>query len=208
MQRQSKTAPEGYEKSQTDFNTFHNDGNIEVFEEEAVKLVGVISQLCLDVPIKSLLDVGCRTGYMVDAVATRFPGARVAGIDIIPKFIEIAAETGCEVKVADMHEIPYGDMEFDWVVCSQALEHGYDVKKAVSELVRVCGVGLIISVPLENAASFEKNPSHYYRHEDTWHWLDLFPREGWQILYARKNGDVFDFGLVREGSYASALPRV
>ena len=80
---QSIDQPPDYVENQRDYNTFHSDGRIEHYEEEALKLVDLVVRLTQGKIPVSLIDVGCRTGYMIDALMTRFPSTRVVGVDEI-----------------------------------------------------------------------------------------------------------------------------
>lgn len=215
MGNQSSERPKDYVKNQRDFNTLHSNGKIESFEERALKLSLLLFSIWQR-PVQSFLDVGCRTGYVIDDILNRYPSARVVGVDIVPEFVELAKDTDCEACIADMHDLPFEDREFEWVLCSQTLEHCHDVARGVRELQRVAEKGLIISVPLEQRKWYEDNKSHYARSPDSFTWLDLFDRENWHLLFAAKTGQsggmaldglMFEFILIREGVYEADLRR-
>ncbi len=41
------------------------------------------------------------------------------------------------VEIADMEKLPYGDKEFDLVVCINALDHTPDAEAAIKQMLRV-----------------------------------------------------------------------
>ena len=53
------------------------------------------------------------------------------------------------IKKEDVQNLSFPDKSFDIVLCQQVLEHVHDPVKAISELKRVAGKQLIISVPYE-----------------------------------------------------------
>lgn len=85
----------------------------------------------------SVLCVGCRNTLELDRFhAKGFDD--VIGIDVFSQREDI--------KVMDMHEMTFRDNSFDVVYASHALEHSYDVKRVVDEVVRVARDGAIVGV--------------------------------------------------------------
>jgi len=84
-----------------------------------------------------VLCVGCRNTLELDRFRARgFDD--VIGIDVFSQREDI--------KVMDMHEMTFPDDSFDVVYASHALEHSYDVKRVVEEVVRVARDGAIVGV--------------------------------------------------------------
>jgi ubiquinone/menaquinone biosynthesis C-methylase UbiE len=81
-----------------------------------------------------------------------------------------------------MHNLPYGDEEFDWTFSSTAIEHCYDAKKAASELFRVSKFGVYVITDLETEESFKRNISHFTHHDDPCEWVNLMRAPGWQLM--------------------------
>jgi SAM-dependent methyltransferase len=107
-------------------------------------------RLAGDVKGKRVLDAGCGHGPLM--VALRDRGALVAGFDLSPSMIEIAADrlgTGADIRVADLSKLlPYDDDEFDVVTCSLALHYVQDWAPTLAELRRVLKPGgrLLVSI--------------------------------------------------------------
>lgn len=108
-----------------------------------------------------ILDIGCGTGRHTCA-AFRFSRVAALGVDInfdsvveTRKRLDIHKTLGDNgggesgVSVADVCALPFRDNSFDFVICSEVLEHIQDHKTAVSEAVRVLkpGMTLAVSVP-------------------------------------------------------------
>lgn len=97
----------------------------------------------------TLLDVGSSEGYKAYLVREIF-GANVKGTDLSEEACRRAREIfGIDAAWADIHHLPYGDEEFDVVLCSETLEHAADLPAAVEELLRVAQKAVIITVPHE-----------------------------------------------------------
>jgi SAM-dependent methyltransferase len=96
-------------------------------------------------PCSAFLDAGCGDGRYLAALASDLP-ERVAGVDISERILETArTRTSAELKQANLESLPFGDGEFDVVLCSQVIEHVLDAPAAVRELARVlCSGGCLI----------------------------------------------------------------
>ncbi len=95
-----------------------------------------------------VLDFGCGPGQIPIMIAQRWPEMRVLGIDAGPNMIEQAhketAAAGVSVKYAVVRlgpqgaaRLPYGDNDFDIVLCNSVLHHLDDPVGTLDELARV-----------------------------------------------------------------------
>lgn len=199
--RMAKTMPEGYVESQRDYNSLHNNGAKEVHTEEAVLYIKEFSKWIkmhdtrLDL---SILDAGCRLGYGLRTFIEEFPAARVVGVDIVPEFVA-EADAYSEAYEMDMHNLNFKDKEFDFTFCCQALEHCYDISKAVDELYRVTKTAAFISVPLEIAGTYELNRSHYAYTDSSFDWVAALNRPDWQLIKAELGPNSYFNMLVCRG---------
>ena len=95
------------------------------------------------------LDVGCATGFVVEAL--RELGVDAYGCDVSRYAVEHAAPGALGyVRVGDpLRGLPYGDGEFDLVSALEILEHlpPDRVPEALSELRRVCGGVIYATIP-------------------------------------------------------------
>lgn len=107
-------------------------------------------------PVRRTLDVGCATGYLVEAL--RELGVDAEGCDVSPFAVEHPAPgaTG-HVRLGDLSGgLPYRDGEFSLVTTLEILEHlePARVPAALAELRRVCGALVYATIP-----SFGRNVS-------------------------------------------------
>lgn len=102
------------------------------------------------VPGERVLDVGCGTGVVTRAVATRVaPNGRVLGIDPSPTMLSVAREIAeregllgqIDFRVGDARALPVDDAAFDVVLAITALSHTTDAERAIPELLRVVRPG-------------------------------------------------------------------
>jgi len=91
------------------------------------------------------LDLATGTGDIAYALALR--GARVVGLDITHRMIELARakardQSGrCTFLVADMIALPFPDCSFDVVTTGYGLRNVPDLTQAVDEIARVLAPG-------------------------------------------------------------------
>jgi SAM-dependent methyltransferase len=108
----------------------------------------------------AVLDVACGTGFATRAAAAiAGAGARVEGSDLNPAMVAhartVADGSGADLRwrEASALELPYGDGEFDAVICQQGLQFFPDPAAGVEEMIRVTRsggrVGVTVWAPSE-----------------------------------------------------------
>jgi len=105
----------------------------------------------------SLLDVGAAEGYHA-ALVRDLLGLQVKCCDLAEEACARAKELfQIDARQADARALPYGNDEFDVVLCSETLEHINDSQAALEELIRVAKKAVIITVPHEPVELVAKN---------------------------------------------------
>lgn len=193
--------PEEYVAVQRAYNGVHSNGAVENDEDKqgicALRLAKLASIHCqADDDVIRVLDAGCRTGYATSRLLQSGFADECLGIDIVPEFVQWATKSHPgEFQVADLHDLPFEDQAFTWVLCTQALEHCHDVPRAARELARVAKRGVYIAVPLEAPVMKEENPSHFTFERDPMFWVNQFA--GLHLRWAELIERSFEFFLVR-----------
>lgn len=93
---------------------------------------------------KSLLDVGCGTGHLLDEARAEMK----AGIDFSIGMLHLARRRGCvsQLILADARRLPFKNASFQVVVCQDVIGHFGNGEDLVKELVRSsASKGLIIA---------------------------------------------------------------
>lgn len=140
-----------------------------------------IEQILVHVRGRSVCDVGCGTGYLLNRIGSQRQFEKLVGVDFTEH-----AEWKLSANIAflehDILHLPFGDGQFDTVVCTHTLEHILDIRAAVNELRRICSDRMILVVPRERESIWSFNPHfHYFPYEYSFlkHLLPL-PNQ-WQI---------------------------
>lgn len=132
-----------------------------------------------------VLDIGVGTGRLLGHV----PHARRYGIDVSLNYLGRLAGSGIEVCMGSVESLPYPDDFFDVVVCTDVLEHVFDLNAAVSEIARTLKPGgvFILRVPYREDLSqyLSKDLQYKYVH------VRNFDEYALEILFCR----IFDFSL-------------
>jgi len=92
----------------------------------------------------SVLDVGCGTGALLEAVLVARPDVRALGIDLSSGMIAVAKDRlgdRAELGVADAEDLPLADGTVDLVLCVDSFHHYPAPATALSEMHRVTRAG-------------------------------------------------------------------
>lgn len=92
----------------------------------------------LEATPRRVLDAG--TGEFAESVARKL-GCDVVGIDLPERMVELTRARGREALVADVHELPFADGEFDAAAANWMLYHLPDLDRGLAELQRVIRPG-------------------------------------------------------------------
>lgn len=113
-------------------------------------------------PGDRVLDVGCGTGRML----SYFSGVEKYGIDISIDMAEMSRKKGIEACMGNVEDLPYKDASMDLVICTDVLEHVFDLYKALSEINRVVKIGgyIILRVPQDEDLSPYLDPSYPFEY--------------------------------------------
>jgi len=112
---------------------------------------------------KTLLDVGCGSGYLLNKIKERHSNIWLAGCDIfVPDMV-----SDYQRVIALAQSLPFSDDAFDVVTCCHTLEHILDIGPAIEELKRVALRKLIIVVPCQRYYYYTLDEHiNFYRYKE------------------------------------------
>jgi len=98
---------------------------------------------------RDAIDVGCGGGFVAEAM--RRVGARAMGLDISERAIAYARRRfpACEFACGTLEDFQKTGRSFDFVYCSEVIEHVADADAFVAALARICRPGgrLFVTTP-------------------------------------------------------------
>ena len=100
---------------------------------------------------KSILDVGCGTGYLINLIEKENFNKCISALDyIIPSFLKNKNQYRCfEGEILEkLHH--FDDNSFELVICTHVLEHIRSPELVLRELRRISTNHILIICPLEN----------------------------------------------------------
>ena len=142
-------------------------------------------------PGKSILDVGCGTGYFLKAADKR--QLKTYGTDISDESVKIAKKVSpnSKITIGKGEQLKFPKNSFDYVTCLGALEHFLDVKKGVQEMVRVGKDGALYCIVVPNVSFLywklkgSKGTDQQDINENLFslkRWKQIFTKEGLQVV--------------------------
>jgi SAM-dependent methyltransferase len=134
-------------------------------------------------PGQRLLDVGSGPGTITADLASLVAPGEVVAIEVDDDAASLTRQgaPGVDVRVADVHELPFADEEFDVVHAHQVLQHVADPVQALREMARVTRPGGLVAARDSDYATFAWWP----RLPGLDRWLDLY------CAAARANGGMW-----------------
>lgn len=113
--------------------------------------------------LKSFLEIGCGTGYVLSGVAAAFPDAKISGSEIFTEGLFFAASRvkGAKFMQMDGTRIPFVD-EFDVIGVFDVIEHIDDDESVLAGIYKAVKPGgyMLLTVP--------QHPSLWSSADDYW----------------------------------------
>ncbi|MGI8845316.1 MAG: class I SAM-dependent methyltransferase [Thermoleophilaceae bacterium] len=117
-------------------------------------------------PPRSVAEIGCGDGVLLDCLARRGIGDRRDGFEISARAVELASGRPgvSSVQRFDGETLPAADDAYDLAVLSHVLEHVPDPLPLLKEAARV-GAAVVVEVPLEDNRSASRPVAQKGREE-------------------------------------------
>lgn len=113
---------------------------------------------------KHILDLGCGTGYGSHFLAS-FGAASVVAADVEPKALDYAKSNYAHANIRHMQvnandPLPFEDETFDFVFCSQVIEHIIEPAALMAEIRRILKKDCFCLITAPNKELFTPDPEH------------------------------------------------
>lgn len=126
------------------------DAHSAVFQSISDRLLARLEFLAVEP--KRILDLGCRSGYQLAALAERYPQATIVGADPAPgaapqlpsswpSWLRREKSARHPRVACDPHQLPFADESFDLVISNLFLPWCQEPHRVFAEVSRVLGTG-------------------------------------------------------------------
>lgn len=86
---------------------------------------------------KTIVDIGCGEGILLEKIVQRFTQKTAIGIDASIENVSICKTHNLKVYAGSVYELPLDDSSCDCVLFIEVIEHLDDPEKAIKEIYRV-----------------------------------------------------------------------
>jgi len=191
-------ASEEYQEIVRDLGIKSHEYRVERFGRERVSLM--TPHLSTATP--RYLDVGCSTGFVVEAA--REAGWDAVGIDLNPSAIEFGRTRGLDLRPVALEDAEFADASFDAVSLFDVLEHLLDPVRTLRACTRLLRPGGIVFLYVPNYDSASRLlmgkeahfiwPTHHLNYYTPVTIRDLMARQGLETVYVATEGlDLADY---------------
>jgi 2-polyprenyl-3-methyl-5-hydroxy-6-metoxy-1,4-benzoquinol methylase len=171
-------------------------------------------------PAPRYLDVGCSTGFVVEAARTA--GWEAIGIDLNPSALEFGRSRGLDLREASLEDTGFAPASFDAISLFDVLEHLLDPVRTLRDCAGLLRTGGIVFLYVPNYDSASRLlmgkdahfiwPTHHLNYYTPATITDLMAREGFETAYLATEGlDVVDYLWYRrevQGATDDAVARL
>ncbi len=145
--------------------------------------------------VSSILDAGCAQPFLLLSLQKENIGAKFAGCDysrpVIEKNKQLYPDIDFfECNLSDIEIAGQNGKKFDCVVCSEVLEHVPDYSTAISNLCRLSGKYVVVTVPAGKIQATDKGWGHL-RHFTKEMLIKEFENNKFDIKYITYKGFPF-----------------
>jgi SAM-dependent methyltransferase len=191
-------ASQEYQDIVRDLGINSHDYRVQRFGRERVALMA--SQLTSLTP--RYLDVGCSTGFVVEAA--REAGWEAIGVDLNPSAVEFGQARGLDLRAVDLEAGGFEPGSFDAVSLFDVLEHLIEPVRTLRACTRLLKTGGIVFLYVPNYDSASRLlmgkdahfiwPTHHLNYYTPVTIRDLLTRQGLETAYLATEGlDIVDY---------------
>ena len=193
-------ASQAYQDIVRDLGIQSHDYRVERFGRERVGLMS--RHLPAGLAHPRYLDVGCSTGFVVEAATAA--GWEAIGTDLNPSAVEFGVSRGLDLRTTTLDQGGFAPESFDAVSMFDVLEHLFEPRQALESAARLLRPGGIVFLYVPNYDSASRLlmgkdahfiwPTHHLNYYTPATMRDLLGRLGLETVYLATEGlDIVDY---------------
>jgi SAM-dependent methyltransferase len=128
-------------------------GGESVWDAERLTNTAATISAFLDRPDKTILDVGCANGGLLEALKT-FGHRNVTGVDPARTCVANSRKSGLCAYLGSLSALPASFKKFDVVILSHVLEHIQDLRTALKHLRQILHEDSVVYVEVPDASRY------------------------------------------------------
>jgi 2-polyprenyl-3-methyl-5-hydroxy-6-metoxy-1,4-benzoquinol methylase len=138
-------------KAELFYNKFADEFDRKMNKYDLLRRLDIVFNELLphDIAGKRLLDAGCGTGHFSKLASEK--GAIVTSMDIGDRLLEkVAEKCNTERVIGSVLDIKFENNYFDFIICSEVIEHTENPYRAIMEFYRVLKPGGVLALTVPN----------------------------------------------------------
>lgn len=202
-------ASQEYQDIVKDLGIKSHDYRVERFGRERIRLMTPH----LDAVKPRYLDVGCSTGFVVEAA--REAGWDAIGTDLNPSAVAFGRSRGLDLRPVALDDAGFVPASFDAVSLFDVVEHLHDPGRTLASCVRLLRPGGIVFLYVPNYDSASRLlmgadahfiwPTHHLNYYTPATMPDFLKRQGLETVYVATEGlDIVDYLWYRREVHGAA----
>lgn len=104
-----------------------------------------------DIRPRRILDIGCGGGMLLGKLHSKYPDARLSGVDISEESVKATslANRDVDVRLASVSDLPYDDGEFDLIAAVETYFFWPDLRNDLLSAIRCLSDGGVLAIVSE-----------------------------------------------------------
>lgn len=146
----------------------------------------------------SIVDVGSGTGYLLRIINNNYSNVKLTGFDNYKELNTLASFICPNAEILEKDIFSVFNSRYDFIFCTQTMEHLIDPKKAINNLLNGCNQNgaLILTVP-DGRMDRTNSVGKYKNNQGYWGHINFWSIESWEVFIGQSvKGRNFKVGIL------------
>jgi len=149
---------------------------------------------------KTILDLGCGDGRLIQLIRVRHPKIIALGVDIFPDYIQVCRSMYTHEKnlIADISKVEIAAKSYDLVFCSQVIEHLPKLKALalITKMEKTARQQVILSTPV-GPVDYNTSDGNVYQNHKSYFYPNELKKLGYKIIKMGGKTLISEHGLAK-----------